>query len=183
MKLSVHHSTHGLEGTVRLLATGESFHIQFDKGKFRAPVQVNIGGHRMETYFELVPLKVGPEVDVDMAIRLAAPVSADMREVAPKALPAPAAPAEPVMRDGAVMQNNPLPMEPPKAPRHYIKDGLPPGPSPEPEPRAMTPREERNEAKARSLEAALNDERTVEPVKEKVKAKGGRPKGKRDARA
>lgn len=171
MKLSTHHATHGLEGTVRLLHTGETLHLVFPKGKFRAQVQINIGGHRMETEFELVPFDAPRDADVDMRIQLVAPVEA---RKAPRAVSLPPAVEPPkqitAAQDGAAMEGNKLPERASRAPRHYLKDGLPPNTSAEPEPRAMTAREARTEA------------RDIATEKEKA-GLGEKPEGKKRAAA
>lgn len=154
MKLSAHHSTHGLEGTVRLLATGEALHVVFPKGKFRAEVQINIGGHRMETAFLLEPIKAKKGEEVDMRIRLEAPFQALPTG---KALPA----AQDVQKapelagDGSPMVGTPLPMGAPPATRFLLKDGLPPGSPAEPAPRDPTPREARALDRMQKLEGKL----------------------------
>lgn len=145
MRLSAHHATHGLEGTVRLLDTGEALHIRFPKGKFRAEAQVNIGGQRFETAFVLEEIEVKKGVETDMRIRLEAP----MKAVATGKQTAKAAPDEKVelAGDGSPLIGKPLPMGAPPATRHLVRDGLPAEWQDEPAPRAPTARESRDLSK------------------------------------
>lgn len=168
MKLSAHHSTHGLEGTVRLLDTGETLHLRFPKGKFRAEAQVNIGGHRLETAFllEMVESKRGE--DVDMRIVLEAPIG--KTATGTRLAPVPAPKAE-VAGDGSPMTNNTLRQGPPPSTKHLVSNGLPPGPTPEEPPREPTPREKRSTARLEALEKMVGEPEVVEE-----KPKGGKKK-------
>jgi len=168
MKISAHHSVHGLEGTVRLLDTGETLHIRFPKGKFRAEAQVNIGGHRMETAFQLEMIETKRDAEVDMRIVLEAPSKA---KATGKQLPAKPSPKneEALALDGSPMLGG-LPLGAPPPARHMIKDGLPPVFQAEPPPRGLTAREGRDLARMESLEKQLGAAPEAPAPKKKGKA-------------
>jgi hypothetical protein len=70
MKLSAFHEAHGLNGTIRSKATGETLHFQFDKTGARIPLVVTIGGHQVEGALVLTRL-LGEKGDFDMGLALA----------------------------------------------------------------------------------------------------------------
>lgn len=174
MKLSAHHSTYGLEGTVRLLSTGETFHIVFPKGKYRAEAQVNIGGHRFETAFVLEPIPAKPEDEIDMQIAMVVPHAALASQVPTRKVVS--APVE-VLSDGSPMVGNTMPIAAAPKTKHFIKDGLPPGPTPEPAVRELTARESKELARMVELEKKLGAKEEVPAVAPK---KGKKARSKED---
>jgi len=73
MKLSEYHKSHGLSGTIRAFDTNTEIHFSFEKGKTRTGVELNMGGHAVEGYLEIVPvLTKDPNAEFDVALYLVA---------------------------------------------------------------------------------------------------------------
>jgi hypothetical protein len=71
MKQSAFHDSHGLNGSLRLTSTGESFNFQFPKGENRLHVQCNVGGHVSDAYLVVEKNPMGHSEDPrDMRLTL-----------------------------------------------------------------------------------------------------------------
>ena len=69
MKLSEYHKSHGLSGTIRVFDTNTEIHFSFEKGKTRTGVELNMGGHAVEGYLEIVPVPTkDPHAEFDVAL-------------------------------------------------------------------------------------------------------------------
>lgn len=89
MKFSSQYESGGLTGYIRSVQTGEYMHFTFNKPRTSLPIEVSIGGRRLEAFLRIVKVETDEGDDIDLELVLRAPdvATTDALDFVPKVAP------------------------------------------------------------------------------------------------